>query len=338
MKNENKQIAAIDFFKMFAASMIVFWHCGLCQKIGEWSIFLGTLSLPTWAVPFFFCAGGFFLYKHLAKYNNIKSTIKRLIVLYIVWTIIYIPYNLIVPILKGTFSFSLYIKNFFILGSYGHLWFLPALIYAYIFVALVKNKWLLLIISIVGVIYGLFGSSYYHLITQIPLFENISSNYKQFDEFRRFISLAIPYVTLGYLISNNEIHLKNISISKLDSCLVIIVICYISEIYVIGYFNWARDIFNSIFQIPLVFLIFIICINTHFKNDIVINRYATWCRKASIFIYFVHFFVIQTLYYLVGNMLLSKPLYLFLLTYLISTLLAYFVIKVNNPLLNKLIM
>ena len=86
------------------------------------------------AVPFFFISAGFFLFRKTdpTAYDPTpcKQYILRILRLYGVWTVLYLPWVIRdaradgKTLLTGTVSF---LRNFLLTGSYNHLWYLPAL-------------------------------------------------------------------------------------------------------------------------------------------------------------------------------------------------------------------
>ncbi len=87
------------------------------------------------AVPFFFLSSSYFLF---LKYDFesidsrvINDFIKRIFLLYLVWTVIYFPIafnNYLRSELNFVDWIRVYVFNFFVNGSFTHLWFLPNMI------------------------------------------------------------------------------------------------------------------------------------------------------------------------------------------------------------------
>ncbi len=130
-----KQYAAIDIAKYVSALLVVAIHTYPFLEISETFNTLFIAIVCRLAVPFFFICSGYFLFRklngtHKQNLNRLKRYISRLIRLYLVWTVIYIPYTIWNYMGTGFSLMSLlgWIRDFFLNGSYYHLWFLPALI------------------------------------------------------------------------------------------------------------------------------------------------------------------------------------------------------------------
>ena len=136
------------------------------------------------AVPFFFISSGYFLYKKSSKnkYNAYysKKYIIRVFKLYIIWTIIYLPLSLFylfrvnnVDVFQTLLG---YLKKCALVGSYTHLWYLHALIVSVIIISVFLkcrvNPKIIILISFILYIIGLFGNSWFGFI--LPL-KKISS-------------------------------------------------------------------------------------------------------------------------------------------------------------------
>jgi peptidoglycan/LPS O-acetylase OafA/YrhL len=134
-------------------------------------------QLTRFAVPFFFIASGFFYAQGICKRGwliNLKRSIKRLFVLYLVWWCIYVANPSFVNIRK----FGLYgsyllkwkdytgsLEKILLMGPAPHLWFLISLILSIIafnFLAFILKKKVLFIFifSIILYVIGVLGGSY----------------------------------------------------------------------------------------------------------------------------------------------------------------------------------
>ena len=124
-----------------------FERCGCLSFKNAWDVLIGV------AVPYFFIASGFFLFlklkeekKEESQLKKIKSYTKRIVELYVFWTIIYFPvtiwyfFNNDNPFYTDILSF---IKGFFFRGEnyYSwHLWYLLSMIYSLILLCILKRN------------------------------------------------------------------------------------------------------------------------------------------------------------------------------------------------------
>ena len=173
--NIKQQYPCIDLLKFFFSFFVVALHVGPFESFDK-TIFINSISyLFRLAVPFFFTASGFFLFKKFSTNSSNKEVsttfIKRIFKLYVLWTIIYIPLIIYFKILKfeGGIVFGVLdtIRNFFFTGSYTHLWYLNAMIVAVIIISFLLHKKFknhsILVIAFIIYIIGLLPQSYFGL-------------------------------------------------------------------------------------------------------------------------------------------------------------------------------
>lgn len=132
-----RQYPAIDLGKYICAMLVVAIHTFPFVDISPSFNLFFISTICRLAVPFFFVCSSFFLFRKINRQPekkeeslaSLKAWFKRIGILYLVWTVIYLPYT-IWNYAEAGFSFiSLlgWIRDFFLNGSYYHLWFLPAL-------------------------------------------------------------------------------------------------------------------------------------------------------------------------------------------------------------------
>ena len=190
---EKKMYSFVDVLKIVFAFFIIMIHSDIFFDVNESLHYFTTNILTRIAVPFFFAASGFFFAKSLdyskqKKVSKTKSNFKRLrktewriIVLYAVWSFIYlfiaIPFNY-----GGVWSFKNLI-DYAICSltkfSYYHLWYVYALVFAYpILYAMMRFLSRKVITIACGLMYaaGVFVNSYSYLFDNVAIsFINVSS-------------------------------------------------------------------------------------------------------------------------------------------------------------------
>ena len=131
-----KKYGAIDIAKYVSALLVVCIHTFPFYEV---SVRLNAYWIQTvcrLAVPFFFVSSGFFFFRKWdknhpeANQEALSRYEKRLGKIYLIWTIIYLPYT-IWDYTRAGFRFYhifAYLRDLLLNGSYYHLWFLPALI------------------------------------------------------------------------------------------------------------------------------------------------------------------------------------------------------------------
>ena len=99
LKKDNRQYNAIDIMKFIMSFLVVMIHKPIFSPEHPFAKYISEEVIAALAVPFFFIVSSFLCFKKMngTKEDNKKfiSFENRLLILYIIWTIIYIPSCLI---------------------------------------------------------------------------------------------------------------------------------------------------------------------------------------------------------------------------------------------------
>ena len=163
MNEIKKSFPAIDVAKLIMAILVVMIHKPLFRQ--DFPNYLMSSVIAGAAVPFFFAVSGFLLFRKLNReaarpVSDWLHYEKRLLQLYALYTIIYLPcifvknhtghYNEITLGSIAGESFLL-VKNFFLSASFVHLWYMSSLILGiailFGFTRIFKNKWAVLLLG-----------------------------------------------------------------------------------------------------------------------------------------------------------------------------------------------
>lgn len=143
VKNMIGGYTQLDVLKFLLAILILLRHCG--QGLFEpSSIFMRIMNVVSpLGVPTFFAVSGFLFFNKERNSNSLWKYVWRVSKLYLVWTIIYLPLIIRSYQKKGMLNVCGmldFARQFLFSGSYYHLWFLPSLIVAIIFVYFISKK------------------------------------------------------------------------------------------------------------------------------------------------------------------------------------------------------
>jgi surface polysaccharide O-acyltransferase-like enzyme len=182
---------SVDTFRFLAALGVIILHVEYPNVPNE--IVIGLRLISRWAIPFFFIFGGYFLAANNTKVDrlDVQPAIERLIRVFLIWSLIYA----LVVIYQHDINTSIkrIVSPYFIyFGNFVHLWFIPSLIFGYLFVAFCYNfnlKNLLAILSIIAIVIALLSGAYAVIDLGIPLNFDIARNW-----------LAIPFLYIGFLL------------------------------------------------------------------------------------------------------------------------------------------
>ncbi len=154
MKTSSIRYNAIDLIKFFMALCVVAIHTQpLCTVSNPYILEIES-AIVRMAVPFFFTASGFLLAAKMKEpYDSdttqtiLKKYIFRILKLYLIWTLIYLPWTIYTYILYGTplkEAILDFLRGFFLLGEHSitwMMWYLLSTIYAVILIRfLLKRK------------------------------------------------------------------------------------------------------------------------------------------------------------------------------------------------------
>ena len=133
---------AIDLFKFICSLLVVSIHIPMFGNNTDF-LQMASLGMNRWvariAVPFFFVSSGFFLYRKTYaegfSWKPCKSFSRKILRLYILWTILYLP---LIPDYLAGHENNLqpmileFLRRFLLAGSFRHLWYLPTLFFSVI--------------------------------------------------------------------------------------------------------------------------------------------------------------------------------------------------------------
>ena len=179
-------------------------------------------------VPFFFFISGYFAAKQEQKKPDyIRSYIRSMIPVYLLWSAVYLPWSLSLAApyiqqvsgLLCTIGLPTAIQNLLLLllvplavivallysGVYYHLWYFPALLLSMLVLRWWKRKYSLRGLLTVSFVLLLFGATetYYGFCGQF-LQSLLHYYYAVFFTTRNFLFFALFYVTLGYWMGKQE--------------------------------------------------------------------------------------------------------------------------------------
>ncbi len=297
LNNSRPNYNAIDLVRIIAAVAVVMIHTDPFISISSDVEFYVINILTRFAVPFFFSVTGFFFFSKL-KYENGKlkkckennkmffQFMKRILILYTLWSLVYLCIYLPSWIISGFPFTDLFIDftlSFFFRGVHYHFWYLLAIIYAipilYLIMRFFKIKFLIIFL-IVCYLISLASSSYSWLI---EMFTGIN-----LEELRpkNIFTLSLPrglaLIGIGLVFSIKKIILrKKVQIICLIACFIMLTL----EVWINYYFFNNTTVSYMIFTLPFSIFLFNFVLNFNLEGNP--QTYLN-LRKISSFIYFVH--------------------------------------------------
>ncbi len=285
----------VDFFKFFSALLIIGIHTAPFSEVNKDLYFFVVNVFCRLAVPFFAVCSGFFISNTVIKKKNGIHTIiqqeKKLIKLYLIWTILYFFYDIPFAIKGGYFTIKNYIGygiKALTSGSVYHLWYLISLIYAlplfYLCIKYLKRKSIIILLI---VLYYVRATSYGYVKWLPSALVFVINQAQKFGALFNAVFLLLPLLLLGYIIATGNKSKKKI-------CIIGFIISFFLlsiEAFVLKRFG--QDSVSFIFfTLPTAYFTFSIVIQLNLVKDIKAGKLL---GSVSLFIYCFHPMVIGVL-------------------------------------------
>lgn len=306
----------IDIFKLFCSFLIIGIHTSPFHTIEVLNNAFGMLTRI--AVPFFFVSSSFFLFKKNFSWKRIGIYCKRMLLLYVIYSAVYVSYEL----LTGQFVLSNFLIKFFISG-YQHLWFLQQSVIAVLIISLLvrvfKKNWLLYVIAAAFYIIGVLLFTFRPLINDLPLVQAYhGSEISQLIFERSWIFYAVPYMAIGYYFAQNGFVKKKISFIGIVVSYILLAI----ESFVGFYYVNVTNTVLWFSVIPLSFFVFSLVSRVKIKKEFD----TVPLRKLSTLIYCIHLLFV----YLMIDLSFPLHIVLFAAVSAVSLLYGMAVLKLSS--------
>lgn len=279
---ERKISYGLDVTKFLCAFFIVFLH----TYNRDWGVaggwFLRTIT--TIGVPFFFIVSGFFYAQGLNKTGLSKEYFlkyfKRLVVMYVAWTIITLPVSWLC-VVRGHPDYSLPLKvvylfrMFFFSGSCGIYWYILALICCsvviYYFVKMGWKKALYIIAAFLFLVGVWYDSPYNDNNLAFQFIHAV------FGSERNFFNVGLFYMCIGYFFAGHEQILKAKSIYNIYALLTISIVLRTIEVNLLH---------TNLLQALIAIVLFILAWNITIDIS---DEQSLRIRKLSTAMYLLHY-------------------------------------------------
>lgn len=292
VENGGSRIESWDAFKWMAAFLVVAVHTSPLESIWPYGDFLLTRIAARLAVPFFFMLTGYFTVQ-------VKKTEKKLLLLYLGVTCLYLPVQIYKYMGGETFTTGRILKDIFFDGTFYHLWYLPACMLGLALMTLFLKcgKENAVAISILLYVIGLLGDSYFGLVRLSPFLSKVYDGmFTCFSYTRNGIFMAPLFLLLGRLFREQE---KKGKQNKNKEKELILFLCslvlMIQEALLLHNTDWQRHDSMYLF-LPLCsyhLFVFLRCVNERaLPSERSGKRADSLWLKGPMYIYFLHPLVI----------------------------------------------
>lgn len=274
-------ISSVDYIKLLMSFMVVAIHTRPFEEFNNTTLDCLFDSVVNVAVPYFFIASGFFLFRSVTNpltgegKNRCRKYIKKIIRLYCVWTILYLPlsiYGFYAGNLPFGTSILLFLRNFLFVGENYYswpLWYLLGLIVAVgIIYLLLLRRVNVYCVFLIALLAGIAGAMIEYLYGSCSL-GSIDLYYKVFATTRNGFFVGFLCVTLGMLTAYD----------KIKTHMILLWFMLISGLIGSYYHVWLSPVLSA-------FALFAIIIRCDFGGV----EAAKFFRSMSVIIYFIHMF------------------------------------------------
>lgn len=151
---QKKQYPLVDILKFAMAILVIILHRKIFPVEMKYANFMMSTVFCHIAVPFFFMVSSFLFFRNVDVNSenagkSLWKTEKRLIILYVIWSVIYLPFNFVKSftghydeISFGGLAGQLvtWIKDFALNYSFLHLWYINTLAFTLLVIFLLMKK------------------------------------------------------------------------------------------------------------------------------------------------------------------------------------------------------
>ena len=345
MNNSKTRNYNLDLLRILAAFMVVLIHVSAQNwyitpsNTFTFNIYNFYDSLVRSAVPIFIMLSGVF-FLNPQKEKKIKEifskNILKLILIYILWSIIYYCYDVFIQHTKELNLTSFIIST--INGPY-HFWYIPVIIGLYtispILIKITQNKNANQIFKYLFIIFMI--SCTLKTITSIsfiPYIEHLKNIINKMPI--NIICQYYSYFLLGYYMHNFDIPLKKRKIIYILGILSVVICAFLTFI-VSNYEAKNIDYFYDNFSIFTFFeacAIFLFFKHHHFKSESIYKKEIKIISNCTLGIYIIHILILNSLLHFniiqinSFTQILSVPI-ITIIVFIISLLLTYLIKKIN---------
>lgn len=333
MNRELNNFKMVDVVKYIAAIMVICIHCNPIVPQEQINFFIKNVICRI-AVPFFFISSAYFVIRGCnSKDNYLKNYLKSLAKSYLAWSIVFIPIGL--DWIHQNLTLSGELLPFALLfglihvGTYYHLWYIPAMIFSLFFVDKLLKHISYKAVFIISILLFMFGSleTYYGFLTPGLLKDIFDIFIQVFFTTRTGLLFGMIFITIGFYIYDYQEKLKSlVKYIPLLTCLFTVTLFIEGALL----YNTARLDMNFMFMlVPFSFFFFLWVLS--FPKTLKFDTRKI--RELSKYYYFVHpvcIVIVEEVGKAFGIDILYSGVISFLFVFLLTHFLCSLIIKIQQ--------
>lgn len=298
MQNTNYKL--LDLMKFICAFLVIGIHTRPLQSVSDVADKLFYYDISNYAVPFFYACTGYFLIvrqQNKGVHEKICFRIKKVLRLYVIWSIIYLPLTFCGWIIEGNREPAYLlccVRNFILVGENFYswaLWYLNGLVFALILIDLLLRKFSIKqIVKFGSVMYvlGIILTMFEGHLNKLPMIVSaaVKLYFAAFVTTRNGLFQSLIFVSIGMLVAETE-KLGKLRIST--GSIIATALMYLTKIATS--FIGGGQYFSKILDLPTFFFLFAVVISACKKIDLK-GKFYVRLRNWSETIYFVHMYFV----------------------------------------------
>lgn len=330
---EQRRNYTIDFMRFIMAMFIVALHSNPFAEYSAFISYFPSQILSRLGVPFFAAIAGYYFFRNDSN-KKYQKTIQRYLQPYFLWSVIYLIYQFSQS--EGGEEISKRVNDIlitFMFTGFYHLWYMLAIIYTVAIVWVLSRYQravcTLYYITFICLLTGILMFGYGNLFFRFPLVKyTVGSLDSNINMQTQWIFSVVPFFMMGYGLSHSN--MKNILIyRKCELLLVIALAAYFAEVMILQMFDFMRSTTLCVCTYPIVYLLIVLSLK---HPDFVNAKIARYLAGIASFMYFGHI-----LFVLFAQKIGIAQTPTYVIAVLISIVVGAIVVKLDNPIMNKLI-
>ena len=317
--NGTQRYYGIDVVKFFCAFLVVAIHVApFSEKVFPDAAalnFFFTKTICRIAVPFYFAASGFLLFRNMDRgqvdWERVRNYCFKLLRLYGLWSVLLSA------------------------GEKGHLWYLGATVVGVLCLSLCFHRRMKfgVMALFAAVLYGigLLGDSYYGIqasLRNIPMVDQIAGCYESmFRSTRNGLFMGFPFLMIGAVLGVKKVRMKPLTAALGFTASVALLI---AEAYALKHYGRCRDYNMYLSLLPAAFFLLALATSVVLPKR---GRYEGMQTMGSL-VYYLHLLVYAAIRLSHGAVMkmagVDLYVYQYLITVLVTTLISALIWKISK--------
>lgn len=284
---------SIDIFRYLFAVSVAIFHCEFLSEFSEVLNYYFAQITARIAVSFYFTIGGYFFANKIIFCNKTKEYFLKELKRYSTWSLFY--FGIVLFSLRDEqINMSSYIGrciiNFFIFGSWYHLWYIPVMFLSSTVIFLGYRLHLVEILNILAIVFFIIGTlcTGWNLVgSKIPIL-NCFQSWEYSYVVIRYLCRGVPFFSLGAAIYYYQLdkRLPNVLDSNFGKAVIIVLlIIFLTEYFVIWKFGFMESPVSIFTLFPVMGLLVIILLQNPNERYCCLGKI---CNACAGYLYFIH--------------------------------------------------